>query len=590
MPGQNPENWQKIGDSLNKIAIYRSLQSFLLIGFLWSQVTVTASVDVNRISKNETLGFKIVAVNADAIPNVNISPILKDFKIVSGPAQQTNIQWVNGAMTSSRSLSWTLLPIKDGKLNIPSLVVTIGKQTYQTNPIRIQVQKGAGRSEMANLFIEAKPDKEQAYPGEQVTVTYRLFTRVNLSIENIEYPKSVGFWNEDLRVTQTVRFKDTQIQGVGYKVATLYKAAMFPTQTGRLTIAPMTVTCNVDKPNRKRPGGVFDDPFFNSMFRETQRQFILSDSLFIDVSSYPDEPPADFTGAVGQFEIESWVDTPNVKVNEAITYKVRVKGTGNSNQFNLGEISFPQNMEVFPPALSFKRDEFRDDLTGVQQLDYILIPRSAGNFRLHPVTLTYFNPEVEKFITARSNSVPITVSPGDKNMIASTRFNREDVTMIGDDIRYIRRQSPQWRQKGHQSIPIWVWSTYVIAVALFVFPGIFSKMNDNRISTADIRKSKGALKLAMKDLSKPQEDIFAHTSMIIYRYFQSKLFLSSENLDPLALEMALEGLVSPESIGEIVTVTQLCDAGRFGPHASESEDALQSQVRDILKKIDEALA
>lgn len=590
MPGRNPENWQKIGDSLNKIAIYRSLQSLLLIGFLWSQVTVTASVDVNRISKNETLGFKIVAVNADAIPNVNISPILKHFKIVSGPAQQTNIQWVNGAMTSSRSLSWTLLPIKDGKLNIPSLAVTIGKQTYQTNPIGIQVQKGAGRSEMANLFIEAKPDKEQAYPGEQVTVTYRLFTRINLSIENIEYPKSVGFWNEDLRVTQTVRFRDTQIQGVGYKVATLYKAAMFPTQTGRLTIAPMTVTCNVDKPNRKRPGGVFDDPFFNSMFRGTQRQFILSDSLFIDVSPYPKEPPADFTGAVGQFEIESWVDTPNVKVNEAITYKVRVKGTGNPNQFNLGEISFPQNMEVFPPTLSFKRDEFRDDLTGEQQLDYILIPRSAGNFRLHPVTLSYFNPKVEKFITARSNSVPITVSPGDKNMIAFTRFNREDVTMIGDDIRYIRRQSPQWRQKGQQSIPIWVWSTYVIAVALFVFPGIFSKMNDNRISTADIRKSKGALKLAMKDLSKPQEDIFAHTSMIIYRYFQSKLFLSSENLDPLALEMALEGRVSPELMAEIVTVTQLCDAGRFGPHASESEDALQSQVGDILKKIDEALA
>ena len=53
--------------------------------------------------------------------------------------------------------------------------------------------------------------------------------------------------------------------------------------------------------------------------------------------------------------------------------------------------------------------------------------------------------------------------------------------------------------------------------------------------------------------------------------------------------MALEGLVSPEWIGEIVTVTQLCDAGRFGPHASESEDTLQSQVGDMLKKIDGAL-
>ncbi|MBC8345894.1 MAG: protein BatD [Candidatus Marinimicrobia bacterium] len=575
---------------MKKIVIRRSIQFIWLIGVLWSQVSVTASVDVDRISKNETLGFKIVAVNADATPNVNISPILQHFKIVSGPAQQTNIQWVNGAMTSSRSLSWTLLPKKDGKLNIPSLAVTIGKQTYRTNPIGIQVQKGAGRSQMAHLFIEAKPDKEQAFPGEQVTVTYRLFTRVNLSIENIEYPKSVGFWNEDLRVSQTVRFRDTQIQGVGYKVATLYKAAMFPTQTGRLTIAPMTVTCNVDKPRRNRSGGVFDDPFFNSMFRETQRQFIVSDSLIVEVASYPKTPPADFTGAVGQFEIESWVDTPNVKVNEAITYKVRVKGTGNPNQFNLSEISFPQNMEVFPPTISFKRDEFRDDLTGEQQMDYILIPRSAGNFRLNPVTLTYFNPEIEDFVTARSTPVQITVKPGDKSIIASTQFNREDVTMIGDDIRYIRKDTPKWRQKGQQSIPIWVWGTYVMAAALFIFPGIFTKMSDNRLSTADIRKSRGALKQALKELSKPKEDIFSHTALVIYRYFQSKLFLSSDNLDPLAIELSLKGRVPSDLMTEIVKVTQLCDAGRFGPHASESEDTLQSQVENILTKIDEALA
>ncbi len=575
---------------LNQRKRYHFLAALLWVGVLWGQVSITASVDVNRIAKNETLGYKIVAINADATPNVNISPILKHFRIVSGPAQQTNIQWVNGAMTSSRSLSWTLLPKSDGKLNIPSLSVTIGKQIYKTNSIGIQVQKEAGRSQMANLFIEAKPDKEQAYPGEQVTVTYRLFTRVNLSIENIEYPKSVGFWNEDLRVSQTVRFRDTQIQGIGYKVATLYKAAMFPTQTGRLSITPITVTCNVEIPRKKRASGVFDDPFFNSMFRETQQQFIISDSLIIDVSPYPKQPPADFTGAVGQFDIESWVDTSNVKVNEAITYKVRVKGTGNPNQFNLSEISFPQNMEVFPPTSSFKRDEFRDDLTGEQQMDYILIPRSAGKFRLNPVTLTYFNPKIKDFVTTRSLSVPITISPGDKSIIASTQFSREDVTMIGDDIRYIRKQSPQWHQKGEQSIPIWVWSTYLIAAALFVFPGIFTKMSDNRLSTADVRKSKGALKVALKDLSNPQEDIFAHTAMIIYRYFQSKLFLSSEHLDPLSIETSIQGLVSPELVAEVVAVAQLCDAGRFGPHAAQSQDTLQSQVGDLLKNIDEALA
>ena len=569
--------------------INRILQTFMMIAMLWSQITVVASVDVNGISINETLGFKIIAVNANGTPNVDISPILNDFKIVSGPAQQTNVKWVNGAMTSSRSLSWTLLAKKGGKVNIPSLNVTIGKNIYRTNPIGVLVQKGAGRSQMANLFIEAKPDKEQAYPGEQVTITYRLFTRVNLSIENIEYPKSVGFWNEDLRVAQTVRFRDIQIQGVGYKVATLYKAAMFPTQTGDLIINPMTVICNVEKPRKRRPGGTFDDPFFNSMFRETQRQFLQSDSIKIQVLPYPEKPPSDFAGAVGQFNIEAWVDTSNVKVNEAITFKVKLSGTGNINQFNLGDFPFPQNMEVFPPTSSYKRDEFLDDLTGVRNFEYILIPRSAGNFRLTPISLTYFDPTIKSFLTTRSKSVQIGVKPGDKNIIASARFNREDVTQIAEDIRYIRTGKPNWRQKGNQTIPIWVWSTYLVASALFVFPGIFSKMKNNRISTFNLRKSRGALKLAMKDLSKSAENPFSHTSSVMYKYFKSKLFLTSENLDPLSLEIKLAGKISTDLIAETVSIAKLCDAGRFGPDARKTEGTLQSRGADLLKKIDREL-
>ena len=199
------------------------LISSSLSKILVAQTNVLASVDVNRISQSETIGFKIVATNVDGTPNVDISPLNNIFKIISGPAQQTNIQWVNGVMTSSRSLSWTLLPIREGKLNIPSLTVKIGNNSYRTNPIGITVSKSAGRADMSNLFIEVTPDKRELYLGEQLTVTYRLYTKLNLSIEDIEYPKSVGFWNEDLRGNQSPRFKDTQLNGVSYKVATLYK-------------------------------------------------------------------------------------------------------------------------------------------------------------------------------------------------------------------------------------------------------------------------------------------------------------------------------------------------------------------------------
>ncbi len=562
----------------------------LLFNLTYSQTIVTASVDANRISQNETLGLKIVATNADGTPSVDISPILKYFKIISGPAQQTNIQWINGAMTSSRSLTWTILAKNDGKINIPSLNVTVQKKVYKTNPIGISIEKSAGRAQMANLFIEAKADKEEVYPGEQLTVTYRLFTRLNLSIEDIEYPKSTGFWNEDLRVAQTIRFNNTKIKGVDYKVATLYKAALFPTQSGNLIINPMTAICNVEMPSRGKSNNAFNDAFFNSMFRETQRQFIQSDSINIRVNKYPDSPPSDFSGAVGKFEITSMIDTPIVKINEAVTFKVKLKGTGNLNQFNINSIDFPQNMEVFPPTSSFKRNEFRDDITGEQNFEYILIPRISGQFILKPVKLTYFDPILEKFIISKSESLPLTIKPGDKTNIASTQFNKEDVSLLGNDIRHIKISTPKFYSKGERSIPIWVWSTYIFATTLFIFPTILSKFKASRLSTSDQRQSRGALKIAIKEISKATNDPFALTSLVFYKYFQSKLFLSTENLDPLTIEYNLRGRISDSLLKEVVSLTKICDAGRFGPEADTQLSILQDQAILLLTKVDKDLS
>ena len=147
------------------MTLIRYIIFLLSVSYVNAQTSVTASVDINRISQSETVGFKILTVNVDGTPSVDMSPIQKHFSIVSGPAQQTNIQWVNGSMTSSRSLSWTLLPKRYGKLNIPSLKVIIGKQIFNTKPIGISVARSAGRADLANLFIEVKPDKDRIYAG-----------------------------------------------------------------------------------------------------------------------------------------------------------------------------------------------------------------------------------------------------------------------------------------------------------------------------------------------------------------------------------------------------------------------------------------
>ena len=168
---------------------------------------------------SDVFTFKVEAINANNNPEVDLAPLLNDFSIVSGPAQQTNMQWINGKSTSSRSLSWSLVAKREGKLTIPQLAVTVGKNVIQTQSIVITIAESDINYESNELFLSIDIDKNHAYVGEQITVTYKLYTRVNMSGQNVNFPKHTGFWTEEIFVPQQVDFKDGVLEGVNYKMA-----------------------------------------------------------------------------------------------------------------------------------------------------------------------------------------------------------------------------------------------------------------------------------------------------------------------------------------------------------------------------------
>jgi hypothetical protein len=58
----------------------------------------------------------------------------------------------------------------------------------------------------------------------------------------------------------------------------------------------------------------------------------------------------------------------------------------------------------------------------------------------------------------------------------------------------------------------------------------------------------------------------------------------------MILESALMNKVSNPLVLEAVAIAKICDAGRFGPEASEAKDTLQMQAGELLKQIDGELA
>ncbi len=543
---------------------------------------VKATVSSNNIQLSDVFTFKVEGINIDKNPEVDLAPLLNDFSIVSGPAQQTSMQWINGKSTSSRSLSWSLVAKREGKITIPQLAVTVGKDVLRTQSIIMTVSESDKNYESNELFLEIDIDKKQAYVGEQITVTYKLFTRVNMSIQGVEFPKHSGFWTEELFVPQQVDFKDVVLEGVNYKMATLYRIALFPTKSGNLELTPLTMNCSIVV--KSKGNNFFNDPFFGSFGNQTVPKVLRTKQTVINVKEFPGKIPEGFTGAVGDFRIDGTINPDNIKANNAITLKIQLKGTGNVDVFSLPDIQFPQNMEVFPPTTKTDKEPFRDQLTGTISKEYILIPRKTGRYIIPEVKFPYFNPKVREWRSTSTPPLEISVEPDDNLVTGSANgYTKEEIELLGEDIRFIRANDIKWKQSHN---PLLIIGIYLLSIILIILPSLIFKISENRLSTEDLRKSKSALRRALKKLKKSTDDQFATTSIVIYGYLKDKILLKSDKLDPMKVKSILTTNIDDKTlINDLVDLLKICDAGRFAPGGEVSREELNTRTKNLLKQL-----
>lgn len=548
--------------------------------------SVTATVDAQSTTINDVISFSITAEGVSENPQAEITELLDDFTVVSGPAQLSNIQYVNGRMTSSRSLTWSLVPNHTGILQIPALQVQVGSKTYQTNPISIKVTDSQEVQPSDDLFLVSEIDKVSAVPGEQITVTYKLYTKVNLSITNVTFPKFEGFWTEELFAPRQVDFRDTHYKGVKYQVATLYKVAIFPTKVGELELAPMALSCNVEIRKNRGRRSIWDDPFFGGMTVTSQPKLLRTEDPPIRVTNYSGKIPSHFTNAVGEFRISANLDQSEIKTNEAVTYRITLTGTGNLPILTMPEIQFPKDLEVFPPTVTLKREPFRDEISGTITQEYIIIPRKPGTYMLPRVVLPYYNPARQDWDLSEIPAKKLTVAKGAEVITADQGFTKDEIVLLGQDIRFMSSETPAWLHRGENAFNWSVLGLYLTTAGLFILPGIGRNISDKRTGTEKLRVSRNALKKAVKELGRKENDVFEQAARTSYVFLKERFVLTTDNLDPLWVKENLSDRIQPETLNSLVSILKLCDAGRYAQGAAEKKDVLLMEVAQILKKID----
>lgn len=592
--------------------------SFLIIiGLISSLIraqSFIATVDNNKVSENDRfqVSFTFEGKNINALKNFS-APSFKDFRVLSGPNQSTSMQIINGVSSSSITLSYILMPNTTGVFKIGSASIQYEGKTYSSDPIKITVVKGSPKSkddkgstvsneEIAkNLFIRASIDKNKVYQGEQVTVTYKLYTRLNIAAQMSvdKLPQYQGFWAEEIETARNITFSTEVVDGKQYRVGILKKAALFPSQSGKLEVTPLELTVPIQVEKKKNPNSVWDD-FFGDPFGRAQivEYQAKSNTLKVDVVPLPENnKPASFKGAVGRYDFSASLDKSTTKTNEPISLKLKISGTGNIKLLDLPSFELPNGFEKYDPKINDQVNR-TGKISGVKEAEYLFVPRIAGTREIPSIQFSYFDPDKKSYQTISSKTFSVNIKQGEGNIDLA---NQQSIQQLDSDIRFVKTKFDDIDKRSEILLfrpAFWVASIipFLASLVLIGWKRKQDKLSGNqqllRYSKAE-KVARNRFKKAKKFLEQNNVELFySEISQALFGYLEDKFRISKSEftLDKAANELTKRNITA-DLVDKMKTNAQKCEFIRFAPGTNpkqamnEMYKSLSEVVIDIERSI-----
>lgn len=601
----------------------------LLVGCSLYAQKFTASVNKNNVSVGEVFQLDLI-VNTNA--REFTPPAFNDFTVYSGPNQSSSVQIINGSMSQSITLSYFLAATKEGTLTIGPASIIAGNTTLQSNPITIQVGKGSSSAQQPqaqnqstqgntksgtqrsndNLFVRTSVSKSKVFTNEQIKITHKVYTRLNLKgFQDIKFPSYNGFWVQDI-ATNNSQYQITNevVDGIQYNVIEIKKAYLFPQRSGKIEIEPIEVQCVVREKTGKHndPFEQFfgSNPFFGMDNYKDVIYNIKSNPVSIDVTPLPEaNKPTDFSGAVGTFNINASIDQDNVKTNEGINLKVTITGKGNIKLIDVPKMSFPDGIENYDPKTSESITTTDNGVSGSKTFEYLLIPRREGIYQIQPGDFHYFDPEKKVYVVLPSKEFTVKVEKGTGNAANNTAMmsgvTKEDVKMVGNDIRFIKTNTaPLMQEKKYFfGSPLFVIGFFVPPILFFAFL-FFRSEHIKRNSDLVFVKRKGANRIAKKHLSQAEKSMASNNKEIffenilsaLYEYAGNKLNIPTATLTKENVVQELKAKNVPGGItSDFTKLIGECEFARYAPGLQSGDlQEVYNRVEKIITQIEDVIS
>jgi hypothetical protein len=334
------------------------------------------------------------------------APLFEGFTVVSGPNLYKGKVIVDGRLQPIENIAYTLVPERTGKMLVPGLhaefkdgseresrdavvnVVAKPKVSFNSRSSFTDANLYAPSSEAElgklideNIFIRTEISKTSCYPGEAITASFKLYSRLQSTSEMVRVPGLYGFSVMDILDIRESHQAVETINGKVFNTSILRKVQLYPEQPGKLMVDEMVVRNDIE----------FDDSLDNDKKTIVHKE-LRSRPVVINVKSLPTKKPAVYNGAVGQFSVSMSIDKNNLAFNEQAKLKVTVMGKGNFIQLGEPSIAWPDGVEVFEPQVQDDLNTTVVPAQGKRTFTYGIAADSTGSYSIPPVSFAYFDP------------------------------------------------------------------------------------------------------------------------------------------------------------------------------------------------------
>ncbi|MBA3827650.1 MAG: protein BatD [Taibaiella sp.] len=615
-------------ERLTDIWRYITLSCLLLAGYhsvSAQSPSFTVSASAPRMGDKDQI--QVVYTARDLQVQSRTNPDFKDFD-VQGPFQSssTNMSMTGNGMTESSTLSFTyvLHPRHTGVVQIPPMYIQAGGHTYQSNPVSIQVVSGSlaaaqprrradddpyNDDQFANqiaamqrqmqqlqqmqmqraqqpqapakpvdmkdlgndIFIKVTVDKNKVYRGEQITTSYKLYSRTPMQVGISKLPTLNGFWTQDFDLPRgNVKPTEEVINGKKYQVFVLKKSALFPQQAGTLELDPAEAqgSARILQQVHERYSDMVDDPVFGSLMMNdplfNNRFFsgmayrdvpvhLKSTPVKIEVIPLPEKgKPIGYGGAVGSFTLTDKIDKKEMTTDEAATLTLHINGSGNLKLIEVPKLALPNGLETFDPVVVDTITGRSTTISGSKIITYAITPHTPGDYDIPGIPFSYFDPGTGTYTSLTTKPIHLHVIPG-------KHYNPNTINTSLTDIHNIHTQPLPILSYNTRPLlyTTGYWCMYGFPLLAFVGLLFWKRREDELSKDTMALRSKRANKIALRRLvtakellqKNSEQPFYEEISKAIWLYLSDKLSIP---LSTLSRETAQNALASRRIPADII--------------------------------------